>query len=179
MSRQSYSTQILVTAKPDSVYKAITQDIDKWWTEFSNQALHAGDQLTVRFERTTSWVMTVSEASPNQSLVWQVVQANHDLEDLTKKDEWRDTTIDWKIEESETGSEVTLTHIGLIPALECYNICQAGWDFFLGSLKKYLETGKGYPYKENIMSSLVSRPPAAEPARALKHFESLLESESD
>ena len=148
MSRQSYSTQMLISAKPDSVYNAITKDIDKWWTELSNQALYEGDRLVVRFEKTTSWVMTVSEAFPDRSLVWKVVEANHDLEDLTQKDEWKETTIRWKIEKSETGTKVTLTHQGLIPALECYKICQAGWDYFLGSLKKYLETGKGYPYSE-------------------------------
>jgi len=77
--------------KPESVYNAITKNIDKWWTELSNQALQVGDQLIVRFEKTTSWVMTVSEASPNRSLVWKVAEANHDLEDISTKDEWKDT----------------------------------------------------------------------------------------
>jgi len=148
MSEQSYSTEILISAKPESVFKAITKDIDKWWTELSNQALQVGDQLVVRFEKTTSWVMTVSEAFPNRSLVWKVAEANHDLGGITKKDEWKGTTIKWKIVRNETGSKVTLTHQGLVPALECYEICQAGWGYFLGSLKHYLETGKGYPYKE-------------------------------
>ncbi len=148
MSGQSYSTEILISAKPDSVYKAITKDIDKWWTELSNQVIQIGDQLTVRFEKTTSWVMTVCEAFPNRSLVWMVVEANHDLDELVEKDEWKGTTIKWEISENETGSMVTLTHQGLIPALECYEICHAGWGYFLGSLKNYLETGKGSPFKK-------------------------------
>ena len=148
MSGRSYSTEILISAKPESVYNAITKDIDKWWTELSNQALQVGDQLIVRFEKTTSWVMTVSEAFPNRSLVWKVAEANHDLEGITEKDEWKATTIKWEIVENETGSKVTLTHEGLVPALECYEICEAGWGYFLGSLKDYLETRKGYPYKE-------------------------------
>jgi len=150
MSGRSYSTEILVSVKPESVYNAITKDIDKWWTELSNQALQVGDQLIVRFEKTTSWVMTVSEAFPNRSLVWKVAEANHDLEGITKKDEWKGTTIKWEIVENETGSKVTLTHEGLVPALECYEICEAGWGYFLGSLKNYLETGRGYPYKQAI-----------------------------
>jgi hypothetical protein len=92
--------------------------------------------------------MTVSEASPNRSLIWQVVEANHDLEYLSKKDEWKGTTIKWEIIEDNNGSEVTLTHQGLVPKLECFDICRAGWNYFLGSLKDFLETGKGYPYKE-------------------------------
>ena len=150
MSGRSYSTEILISAKPESVYNAITKDIDKWWTELSNQALQVEDQLIVRFEKTTSWMMTVSEAFSNRSLVWKVAEANHDLEGITEKDEWKGTTIKWEIVENETGSKVTLTHEGLVPALECYEICEAGWGYFLGSLKNYLETGKGYPYKQVI-----------------------------
>jgi phage tail protein X len=67
------------------VYNAITKDIDKWWTELSNQALQVGDQLAVRFENTTSWVMTVTEAVPNRSLAWKVVEANHGLADLRQQ----------------------------------------------------------------------------------------------
>lgn len=148
MGQLGYSTEILISAKPESVYTAITKDIDKWWTELSNQALQVGDQLVVRFEETTSWMMTVSEALHGRSLVWKVAEANHDLEDLTKKDEWKGTTIQWKIVQYETGSKVTLTHQGLVPELECFEICQAGWGYFLRSLKGYLETGKGYPYRE-------------------------------
>ena len=148
MSGQGYSTEIVISAKPETVYEAITKDIDKWWTELSNQALQVGDRLVVRFEKTTSWVMTVSEAFQDRSLVWKVAEANHDLEGITKKDEWKGTTIKWKIVENETGSKVTLTHQGLVPELECFEICQAGWGHFLGSLKAYLETGKGYPYRE-------------------------------
>lgn len=148
MSKQSYSREVLVSIKPDLVYQAIAEGIDKWWTEFSNQALKVGDQLVVRFEKNTFWVMTVSEATPNRSLLWKVVEANHDLEELSKKDEWKGTTIKWEIVAHKNGSKVTLTHQGLVPTLECFEICQADWDYFLGSLKDYLETGKGKPYKE-------------------------------
>jgi len=148
MPGQSYSTEILISAKPELVYKAITENIDKWWTELSSPAVQVGNRLVVRFEMNTSWVMTVSEANPNRSLNWKVVEANHDLENLSKKDEWKGTTIKWEIVENKNGSKVTLTHQGLVPKLECFEICQTGWNYFLGSLKDYLETGKGYPYKE-------------------------------
>lgn len=150
MSGRSYTTEILISATPESVYDAITKHIDKWWTELSNQAVQAGDQLSVRFEKTTSWVMTVSEASPNQSLIWKVTEAHHDLEGITATDEWKDTTITWKIAGTEAGSKVTFTHEGLVPTLECYEICEAGWGYFLGSLKNYLETGRGSPYTKAI-----------------------------
>ncbi len=150
MPEQGYSTEMLVSAKPEFVYNAITKEIDKWWTELSNKALQVGEQLTVKFGKTTSWVMTVSEASPNQSLAWKVIEANHDLESISTKDEWKGTSIKWKIEKNGSGSKITFTHEGLIPALECYEICEGGWGYFLESLKNYLETGKGNPHKKSI-----------------------------
>lgn len=147
MIGQDYSAEILVTEGPAAVYQAITVNIDKWWTELSNKAQKAGDDLVVRFENSTSWVMKVTEAIPNSSVVWDVVEANHNLTDINKKDEWKGTTIKWEIGKNDAGSKVTLKHNGLVPDLECFEICEAGWGYFLGSLKRYLETGKGSPYK--------------------------------
>jgi len=147
MSGRSYFNEILVSASPDLVYKAITEGIDKWWTQLSNKALHVGDRLTVRFENKTKWVMAVSEAIPNRSLVWVVMAAHHDLESLEKKDEWQETTIKWEIIEMEIGTKVILTHQGLVPQLQCFKICHVGWNYFLDSLKNYLETGTGHPYE--------------------------------
>jgi len=40
-----------------------------------------------------------------------------------------------------------LTHIGLTPEIECYDLCKNGWQSFLYSLNKYLTTGIGAPFK--------------------------------
>ena len=147
MPEQSYTKEFTVSVKPELVYKAITKEIDEWWTELSNKVLQVGDKLTVQFEAETSWVMVVSETIDNHSLAWQVIEANHDLQNISVKDEWNRTTINWKIEKNKMGSKVSFTHKGLTPALECYETCEKGWDYFLGSLKSYLDTGKGNPYK--------------------------------
>lgn len=106
MSDPSYKTEFMISVKPESVYKALTKDIDKWWTELSNQALRVGDQLTVRFEKTTSWMITVSEALPNQSLAWKVFKANHDLETIVKKMSGRELRSNGKLLKARR--EVTL-----------------------------------------------------------------------
>ena len=148
MSSASYSTKFLVSASPQAVYKAVTSDIDSWWTEIANDVCNVGDRLIVRFEKTTSWVMTLSEAIPHRSVIWEVVEANHDLEVLARRDEWEGTTIVWTIREDEGGSRITFVHKGLSPALDCFEICASGWTYFLGSLKSYLETGRGRPFRK-------------------------------
>ncbi len=150
MSEQSYSTELLIAAAPEAVYQAITEGIDKWWTELANPAVDVGDPLMVGFENTTVWVMTVDEAVPNRLLAWAVTDANHDLDELEKKDEWAGTTIRWEITGQGGESKLTFMHEGLVPALECYDICHAGWNHFLGSLKSYLETGEGYPFVQPV-----------------------------
>lgn len=148
MSKRSYSKEFYVSAKPELVFNAITKEINKWWTESSNNTSQLGDKLTVQFENKTSWIMKVVEFLPNHSLVWNVTNANHDLESISRKDEWKGTTIRWEIEENKKGSKIIFLHIGLIPGLECYEICEKGWNYFLGSLKNYLNSGKGSPYKK-------------------------------
>ncbi len=37
---------------------------------------------------------------------------------------------------------------GLVPTLECFEVCAQGWDyFFVNSLKQYLVTGEGSPFE--------------------------------
>ena len=60
MPRQDYEIEILVSAKSNFVYNAITKEIDKWWTELSNKASQVGDRLTVKFDENIYWGMNVS-----------------------------------------------------------------------------------------------------------------------
>ena len=147
MSNISYSKEILVSANPEAVYNAITKQIDKWWTTSSTEALEVGDILTVRFGETTFKIMSVINAIPNQILEWNIKEANIDHEDFSKKDEWVGTEIKWEIEKTTEGSKIIFTHEGLVPTFECYDACQGGWNYFLGSLKDFLNTGKGTPHE--------------------------------
>ena len=150
MSDNNYYIEFSASSTPESVYNAIILEIDKWWTTSSNEAKHVGDILNVRFGGTTYKRMKVIRAIPNELLEWSVKEANIDHEGFTKKDEWVGTTIKWKIEESDAGSKIKFTHEGLVPAFECYEACQGGWNYFLGSLKDFLNTGKGTPHKETL-----------------------------
>ena len=65
----------------------------------------------------------------------------------TARTEWLGTKMRFEIEPTVNGSDITFTHIGLQPDLDCFEICQAGWDFFfLDSLKLYLNEGEGKPH---------------------------------
>lgn len=148
MADQSYSKHIYINADKNRVFDVITKQIDKWWTESSNKINKVGDKLVVQFENDSFWEMVVVDYSPGISTEWKVINANHNLESLSKKDEWKNTSVKWEISEEVKGSKLSINHKGLIPKLECYDICVSGWDYFLESLKKYIESGLGTPNKK-------------------------------
>lgn len=146
MSKTNYSKKLQVNTSPNLVFKAITAEIDKWWTIHSNIADRLNSKLTVKFGETTVKEMSVTKLDENKNLTWKVTKAFIDIEGLTKKDEWVGTEIKWEITPTHQGSQIIFIHKGLTPEFECYNACESGWNFFLNSLKSYLETGKGNPY---------------------------------
>jgi len=152
MSLDSFNTEIQISGSSEDIFKALTVNIAGWWTELSNSATENGDKLTVRFEDDTLWVMQVCDVEKNSRVTWNVIQANHDLSSLKVADEWKGTSILWEIVPASQGSHLKLTHHGLVPKLECYEICNGGWTYFLDSLKKLIETGKGHPYSQGLLN---------------------------
>ena len=49
-------------------------------------------------------------------------------------------------QDSSGGCDLRFRHEGLSPQLECYEMCRAGWDQYLPSLRDYIATGTGNPY---------------------------------
>ena len=48
--------------------------------------------------------------------------------------------------DTEGGSEVRFTHVGLVPEHECFDICHGAWTHYIGdSLRSFLATGAGKP----------------------------------
>jgi hypothetical protein len=51
----------------------------------------------------------------------------------------------WQLEPIPNGTRLLFTHDGFIEYDEAYEQTRGNWDYFLDSLKSYLETGKGTP----------------------------------
>ncbi len=64
------------------------------------------------------------------------------------KDHFRD------IEKKGNQTQLTFTHLGLVPAYECYNICNDAWgNYIRSSLKGRIATGKGKPNPKKVVST--------------------------
>ncbi|WP_144281978.1 SRPBCC family protein [Chryseobacterium echinoideorum] len=145
---ENYSNTIQLKATTDKVFNALTNEIPLWWTEmFEGSANREGSSFTVRFGDNVYKTMCVEELVHNSNVVWYVEKSLIAVPGLKKQTEWIDTTIVWEITEKGNSTELHLTHIGLNPNVECYDICTNGWQQFTNSLKEFVETGKGNPYR--------------------------------
>lgn len=65
-----------------------------------------------------------------------------------RKDEWVGTQLVFRMTpDGEGRTRLEFEHIGLVPAFECYSVCSDGWQYYLGSLQQFAETGRGIPYE--------------------------------
>lgn len=144
----NFQKTMILQATGSKVFHALTNFIPQWWTEtFEGVANIQGETFTIRFGANIFKTMRVEELIPNKKVVWVVTGSLIDLPELINKTEWIDTRIIWEITENDTDTTLLLTHLGLTPEIECYSICESGWNSFTNSLKAFLETGKGNPFK--------------------------------
>ncbi|MCJ7935396.1 MAG: SRPBCC domain-containing protein [Chryseobacterium sp.] len=142
-----YTHTIEVETPSDKVYNALTHEIPLWWSEmFEGSSVKAGDAFTIRFGDKIHKTMRVKESILNSKVIWYVEDSLIALPVLKNQTEWIGTYIVWEIKQKENSTRLQVTHIGLRPSTECYDICSEGWLQFTNSLKLFLETGKGNPY---------------------------------
>lgn len=145
----NYTREIIVLNTPSAAYQALTTDFDKWWTNSCNTISNIGDKVTFRFGP-AFWVMRANSLVPNNSVELECIEAHHVHDGLPSSiiNEWQGTKLKWKIKKIGEKTKIKLTHEGLIPSLDCYEVCEQGWDnFFVNSLKDYLDTGEGSPFE--------------------------------
>lgn len=132
----------------DKIFAALTNTIIKWWSEmFEGTSNQQGKSFTIRFGANVFKSMLVEELIPNKKVVWKVTDSLIDIPDLKNKTEWINTKIIWEIASKDKQTVLHLTHIGLTPKIECYNICEDGWHNFTNSLTEFINTGIGQPFK--------------------------------
>jgi hypothetical protein len=79
------------------------------------------------------------EVVPNKKWVWLVTDCH--LPRLKDTTEWKNTHIVFEISEGKHHTSIDMTHVGLVPGVACYNVCEDGWNRHLKDLTVRLETG--------------------------------------
>jgi uncharacterized protein YndB with AHSA1/START domain len=146
-----YARRIPIEAPRERVFDALAtpEGLRGWWTpDIGGDA----DDIELRFgsERI---VMHVDEARRPEALHWTCVEH-------TGHREWESTELAFEL--VPDGTErciVHFRHMGLVPALGCYEVCERGWDSFLaGSLVGLVEVGRGAPFQPMTTAGDASPP---------------------
>jgi len=143
----SYTREIIVSNTPSAAYRALTSEFNKWWTDSSDPVTAEGDTVMFRFDP-TYWTMRATKLMPDINVELECIEAHHIHEGLPAsiRKEWEGTKLKWNIQQQEDNTKISFVHEGLVPSLDCYEICEMGWDhFFVNSLKNYLDGGEGDP----------------------------------
>jgi uncharacterized protein YndB with AHSA1/START domain len=144
MDTQSYTTSFTVDQSPEEVFAAVT-NVRGWWSgEIDGSTDQLGAEFTYRYENLHRTRQKITELVPGKKVVWRVLES--EINFVKDKTEWNGTEIVFEIRNRGGKSELTFTHVGLAPRIECYGKCAGAWGFYINeSLRNLITTGKGDP----------------------------------
>ena len=144
MTTKDYTASFRVDQSPEEVFNAIN-NVRGWWSgEIDGRTDKLGAQFTYRYEDVHRSTQRITELVPGKKVVWHVLDAK--LNFAKDKSEWNGTDIVFEIARKANKTELRFTHVGLVPAIECYGKCSGAWGFYIkDSLRSLITTGKGDP----------------------------------
>jgi hypothetical protein len=81
---------------------------------------------------------------PARKVVWHVLDRCRNF--VEDKGKWKGADIVFWIDEKDGKAELSFTHFGLVPVLECCEACSEGWGFYINdSLRGLIRKGNGQP----------------------------------
>jgi len=127
-------------ARPERVFNALTQqeEIAQWWTDDLSVKPEVGFVTEFHFQKwgAGSLRFEITELQDAESVSW-----------ISKigPPAWSGTSVTWQLIPVQEGTHLVFTHEGFHQINESYESTRKNWDYFLRSLKSYLDTGKGTP----------------------------------
>jgi hypothetical protein len=144
-----FSTSILVDATPKEAFTAVT-NVRGWWSEeIEGGTSRLNDEFTYHYKDVHRCTMKLIEVISDKRVVW--LCTFNDFSFTEDKREWIGTRVSFDISGRGDQTEIRFTHFGLVPAYECFDVCQNAWTTYIhNSLRNLIATGKGNPNpKEN------------------------------
>ena len=143
--QRDYQAEISANISPEEAFDKISRVPEWWGTNFEGKSTKVNDEFTVRFPNGDMYKIRISEIDPNKRIVWEVIDGFQTW--VKNPSEWKGTKIEWDIRKEKNGRvSIDLTHLGLVPEIECFDRCTRGWNWLMQeSLSKFLTEGKGLP----------------------------------
>lgn len=144
MKKDGFTASFTVAQTPNEVFTAIN-NVRGWWSgEVTGETSKLGDEFTYRYKDMHKTTQRVTEFVPGKKVVWHVTDAK--LTFVKDKTEWIGTDIVFEIARKDGKTELHFTHVGLVPAFECYGGCSGAWGSLVdGNLRNLITTGENQP----------------------------------
>ena len=128
-----------IAVAPESVFNALTkqEEIARWWSDEASVKPEVGSLGEFRFRPPAGDLQfEVAELDQNEKVHWISRQG---------PPQWAGTSVTWQLTSIQNGTKLLFTHDGFAQVDEVYEQTRGNWNYFLDSLKSYLETGTGTP----------------------------------
>jgi len=151
MTDQNYTTSFTVDQTPEEVFAAIN-NVRGWWTgEIEGDTDKLGAEFTYLYEDAHRSTHKITEFVPDSRVVWHTTDSQINF--VKNKTEWIGTDIVFEIARKGNQTELRFTHVGLVPAIQCYGDCSGAWGFYINeSLRSLITTGKGHSNEQEQQS---------------------------
>lgn len=139
-----YYAELTLDRPPHEVYSAVNRVRDWWMADILGTNDHVGEEFSYHVAGKHYCKMRVTELVPDRKIVWTVVES--EMTFVADANEWVGTALTFEFVPTATGTELRFTHVGLVPQIECFDICFSAWQHYIGeSLRSNLTTGFGLP----------------------------------
>ena len=144
MSNNSYTTSIAVEKNGSSAFDAI-KNLRAWWSEeIEGNTDKLGETFFYHYKDVHLCKLRLVEMVKDKRLVYLIV--DNEFNFTKDKTEWINTKLIFELQPEGNKTKIVFTHEGLVPSYECYEVCEDAWTSYIqGSLKDFIETGKGKP----------------------------------
>ncbi len=145
-----YAKQLPIAGPSRRVFDALTSldGLVGWWASAATGSGSSGKTFELSFAGLDETITMHVDTARAPSVVQWTCLTHTGLPD------WEGTTIIFELDEKpDDSTQLAFRHVGLLPNLDCYDQCRAGWDHFLPSLRSYVEQSKGSPFAAPIRDS--------------------------
>ncbi len=147
MKNKNFTTTFSVDQTPEEVFDAIN-NVRGWWSgDIEGSTDKLGAEFKYRYEDLHRSTQKITELVPGKKVVWHVLDSRINF--VKDKTEWNGTDIVFDIAKKGDKTELRFTHVGLVPALACYEDCSEAWGSYMNdSLRSLITKGKGMPNRK-------------------------------
>jgi hypothetical protein len=136
------STEVAKSRK--EVFEIITGEVSKWWggKDLTGNTSKLNDEFVVNHPGAHYSKQKLIELVPERKVVWLVTESQLDWLEKDKA-EWTGTKMIFELTDKGDKTEINFRHEGLVPAKECYERVNAGWNMIITDfLYNYVTEGK-------------------------------------